>query len=132
MTIVAAFGERQYLFDMALALVFGVIGYIAHKTNYHVTAILIGIILGPVFEQYLVRSLRISEGDFSILFSSPAGERAVGAARAVARAARLAGLAAAQGARRRAVRRGAVKEKRPARRVPRGPVDRAGDQAFRM
>jgi len=72
-TIVAAFGERQYLFDMALALVFGVIGYIAHKTSYHVTAILIGIILGPVFEQYLVRSLRISEGDFSILFSSTLG-----------------------------------------------------------
>ncbi len=72
-TIVAAFGERQYLFDMALALAFGVIGYIAHKTSYHVTAILIGIILGPVFEQYLVRSLRISEGDFSILFSSTLG-----------------------------------------------------------
>ncbi len=72
-TIVAAFGERQYLFDMALALVFGVIGYVAHKTNYHVTAILIGIILGPVFEQYLVRALRISEGDVTILFSSPLG-----------------------------------------------------------
>ena len=41
-TIVAAFSERQYLFDMALALVFGVIGYIAHKTHYHVTAMLIG------------------------------------------------------------------------------------------
>jgi putative tricarboxylic transport membrane protein len=73
MTIVAAFGERQYLFDMALALVFGVIGYIAHKTNYHVTAILIGVILGPLFEQYLVRALRISEGDFMVLFSSPVG-----------------------------------------------------------
>ena len=72
-TIVAAFGERQYLFDMALALVFGVIGYVAHKTNYHVTAILIGIILGPVFEQYLVRALRLSEGDVTILFSSPLG-----------------------------------------------------------
>jgi putative tricarboxylic transport membrane protein len=72
-TIVAAFGERQYAFDMALALVFGVIGYIAHKTNYHVTAILIGIILGPLFEQYLVRSLRISQGDFAILFSSAIG-----------------------------------------------------------
>ncbi len=70
-TIVAAFGERQYAFDMGLALVFGVIGYVAHKTNYHVTAILIGIILGPLFEQYLVRALRLSEGDFAILFSSP-------------------------------------------------------------
>ncbi|HET7728685.1 MAG TPA: tripartite tricarboxylate transporter permease [Usitatibacter sp.] len=72
-TTVAAFAERQYLFDMGLALVFGVIGYIAHKTSYHVTAILIGVILGPLFEQYLVRSLRLSEGDPLILFSSTLG-----------------------------------------------------------
>jgi putative tricarboxylic transport membrane protein len=72
-TVVAAFSERQYLFDMGLALVFGVIGYIAHKTNYHVTAMLIGIILGPLFERYLVRALRISEGDLMVLFSSPIG-----------------------------------------------------------
>jgi putative tricarboxylic transport membrane protein len=70
-TVVAAFVERQYLFDMGLALIFGVIGYIAHKTNYHVTAMLIGIILGPLFEQYLVRSLRLSEGNLMVLFSSP-------------------------------------------------------------
>jgi putative tricarboxylic transport membrane protein len=72
-TVVAAFVERQYLFDMGLALVFGVIGYIAHKTNYHVTAMLIGIILGPLFEQYLARSLRISQGDLTVLFSSTLG-----------------------------------------------------------
>ena len=72
-TIVAAFAERQYLFDMGLALVFGVIGYIAHKTNYHVTAILIGVLLGPLFEQYFVRALRLSEGDLMILFSSTLG-----------------------------------------------------------
>jgi putative tricarboxylic transport membrane protein len=72
-TIVAAFVERQYAFDMALALAFGVIGYIAQKTNYHVTAILIGVILGPLFEEYLVRALRLSEGHPSILFSSSLG-----------------------------------------------------------
>jgi putative tricarboxylic transport membrane protein len=72
-TVVAAFVERQYLFDMGLALLFGVIGYIAHKTSYHVTAMLIGIILGPLFEQYLARSLRISQGDLTILFSSTLG-----------------------------------------------------------
>ena len=49
------------------------IGYIAHKTNYHVTAILIGVILGPLFEQYLVRALRLSQGDLTILFSSTLG-----------------------------------------------------------
>jgi putative tricarboxylic transport membrane protein len=72
-TVVAAFVERQYLFDMGLALLFGVIGYIAHKTSYHVTAMLIGIILGPLFEQYLARALRISQGDLMVLFSSTLG-----------------------------------------------------------
>ncbi len=72
-TIVGAFADRQYVFDMGLALVFGVIGYIARKTGFHVTAILIGVIIGPLFEQYLVRALRISQGDLSILFSSTLG-----------------------------------------------------------
>jgi len=72
-TVVAAFVERQYVFDMGLALFFGVLGYIAHKTNYHVTAMLVGIILGPLFEQYLVRALRLSEGNLLVLFSSPIG-----------------------------------------------------------
>lgn len=58
---------------MALALVVGVIGYVTHKTNYHVTAILIGILLGPLFEQYLVRALRISEGNVAMLLSSTPG-----------------------------------------------------------
>ena len=72
-TIVGAFAPREYLFDMGLALVFGVLGYVARKTGYHVTAILIGIILGPLFEVYLIRALRISQGDVRILFSSPIG-----------------------------------------------------------
>jgi putative tricarboxylic transport membrane protein len=69
-TVVAAFSERQYVFDMGVAVVFGIIGYIAHKTEYHVTALLIGVVLGPIFEKYLVRALRISEGDPRIFFSS--------------------------------------------------------------
>jgi len=38
-----------------------------------VTALLIGVILGPLFEQYVVRALRLSEGDPAILFSSTLG-----------------------------------------------------------
>ena len=58
---------------MGLAVLFGVLGYIARKTNYHVTSILIGIILGPLFERYLLQALRIGQGDFGILFSSTLG-----------------------------------------------------------
>jgi putative tricarboxylic transport membrane protein len=72
-TVVGAFAPRGYLFDMVIALVFGVIGFIARKTGYHVAAILIGIILGPLLEQYLMRALRISQGDLMVLFSSSIG-----------------------------------------------------------
>ncbi|PWS36517.1 hypothetical protein DFH01_15330 [Falsiroseomonas bella] len=71
LTVIGAFADREYMFDMALALGFGVIGYIAVKTNYHVTSILIGVLLGPIFERYLLRSLRIGQGDIMVLFSSP-------------------------------------------------------------
>jgi putative tricarboxylic transport membrane protein len=58
---------------MVIALVFGVLGFIARKTGYHVAAILIGIILRPLLEQYLMRALRLSQGDIMVLFSSNIG-----------------------------------------------------------
>jgi putative tricarboxylic transport membrane protein len=58
---------------MGVALVFGVIGYIAVKTNFHVTSILIGVLLGPLFERFLLRSLRLGQGDIGVLFSSTIG-----------------------------------------------------------
>ena len=70
---VAAFSEREYVFDMGLAVLFGVIGYIARKSGYEVTAILIGVLMGPLFEQYFLRALRIGQGDPTILFSSTLG-----------------------------------------------------------
>jgi putative tricarboxylic transport membrane protein len=72
-TLVGAFVPRAYVFDMYLALAFGVIGYVARKTGYHVAAILIGVILGPLLENYFLRALRISQGDIMVLFSSNLG-----------------------------------------------------------
>ncbi|MDH3239047.1 MAG: tripartite tricarboxylate transporter permease [Alphaproteobacteria bacterium] len=72
-TLVGSFVPRQYMFDMYLALVFGVIGYVARKTGYHTAAILIGVILGPLLETYFLRALKISEGDIMVIFSSNLG-----------------------------------------------------------
>lgn len=72
-TLIGAFVARNYAFDMFLALAFGVLGYVARKTGYHVAAILIGCILGPLLEQYLLRAMRIAEGDPMVLFSSTIG-----------------------------------------------------------
>lgn len=70
LTTIGAFANREYIFDMWLALIFAVLGYLALRTGYHVTGLLIGILLGPLFEQYLLRSLRLGQGDLTILFSS--------------------------------------------------------------
>jgi putative tricarboxylic transport membrane protein len=58
---------------MYLALVFGLIGYVARKTGYHVAAILIGVILGPLLETYFLRAMKMSQGDLMVLFSSKLG-----------------------------------------------------------
>jgi putative tricarboxylic transport membrane protein len=72
-TLVGGFVPREYMFDMYLALGFGVLGYIARRTGYHVAAILIGVILGPLLEKYFLWSLKKSDGDIMILFSSTLG-----------------------------------------------------------
>jgi putative tricarboxylic transport membrane protein len=72
-TLVGSFVPREYMFDMYMAFAFGILGYIARKTGYHVAAILIGVILGPLLEQYMLRALKMSDGDAMVLFSSNLG-----------------------------------------------------------
>lgn len=72
-TLVGGFVPREYMFDMYLALGFGVLGYLARRTGYHVAAILIGIILGPLLERYFLLALKKSDGDITTLFSSNLG-----------------------------------------------------------
>ncbi len=72
-TLVGSFVPRAYVFDMYLALGFGVLGYIARRTGYHVAAILIGVILGPLLESYFLRALKMSQGDIMVIFSSKVG-----------------------------------------------------------
>jgi putative tricarboxylic transport membrane protein len=72
-TLVGAFSPRSYIFDMGIALFFGVLGYLMRKTGYHVVAMLIGIILGPLLEANFMRALRLSQGDYLVFFSSTIG-----------------------------------------------------------
>ncbi len=72
-TLIGSFVPREYMFDMYLAFAFGILGYIARKTGYHVAAILIGVILGPLMEGYMLIALNKADGDPLTLFSSPLG-----------------------------------------------------------
>lgn len=70
-TLLGAFVPRGFVADIAIAVVFGIIGYVARKTGFHVAAILIGVILGPLIEKSFMLSMRISGNDPMIFFSSP-------------------------------------------------------------
>ena len=72
-TLIGSFVARGYLFDMWIALFFGVIGYILKRTGYSPHAVLLGVILGPLAEQYFLRALLLGNGNPAILFSRPLG-----------------------------------------------------------
>lgn len=68
-TLVGAFVERRFIFDMWLALGFGLLGYILKRTGYSPHALLLGVILGPMAEQYFLRAILLGNGNPMILFS---------------------------------------------------------------
>ena len=56
-----------------LVRVFAIIGYVARKNVYHMAAILIVVLLGPLLENYFLTALKKSDGDIMVLFSSDLG-----------------------------------------------------------
>lgn len=69
--VVGSYAMRFSFFDVGLSLVVGVIAYFMEYYDYPVSPILLALILGPMAEQNLRRSLIISHGDPSIFFTRP-------------------------------------------------------------
>ncbi|MCF4120668.1 tripartite tricarboxylate transporter permease [Antribacter sp. KLBMP9083] len=57
--------------DVLLLLVIGLIGFFMRRYGYPVAPMVVGMILGPMAEDRLRRSLAISQGDLSYLVTSP-------------------------------------------------------------
>lgn len=68
--LLGAYARHNYVFDMGVMLLFGAIGYLMKKQNYPVVALLLGVILGPMFEENFMRALRLSRGSADIFYSS--------------------------------------------------------------
>ncbi|HCO55878.1 MAG TPA: TctA subunit of the tripartite Tricarboxylate transport(TTT) family protein [Pelagibacterium sp.] len=58
------------IMDVMLAALFGLAGYVFTKLRYPMLPILLGVILGPLLERAIRRSLVISQGDVGIFASS--------------------------------------------------------------
>jgi putative tricarboxylic transport membrane protein len=56
--------------DVGLCAAFGLAGYILTKLRYPMLPVLLGVILGPLLERAIRRSLIISQGDVTVFWSS--------------------------------------------------------------
>jgi putative tricarboxylic transport membrane protein len=69
--VVGAYTLGNSLFDVLVAVIFGVVGYFMRKYNYPGAPLVLGIILGPMAEDNLNRALLTSYNDWSVLVTRP-------------------------------------------------------------
>ncbi len=69
--LVGSYVATFSVFQMGLALVFGILAFFLRKQNYPTVSLLLGFILGPDLEQYLRRSLSLSDGNPLVFLTSP-------------------------------------------------------------
>lgn len=71
MSIVGAYSMRNNMFDVWLALGFGVLGYFLQRYRFPVSPILLALILGPMAEANLRRALIIADNSMIDVLSRP-------------------------------------------------------------
>jgi putative tricarboxylic transport membrane protein len=70
-SVVGVYADSSSTFELALLLVFGLLGYIMRKLDYPAAPLILGLVLGGSLERALRQSLMMSEGSLSILVSRP-------------------------------------------------------------
>ncbi|WP_118138233.1 tripartite tricarboxylate transporter permease [Oceanicella sp. SM1341] len=69
--LVGSYVATYSVFQMFLALIFGVLAYFMRRQNYSTVSLLLGFILGPDLEQYLRRSLSLNDGNPMVFLTNP-------------------------------------------------------------
>ena len=71
MCIVGIYLPTQSLFDVGIMLCFAVVGLALFRTGFPVVCLVIGFLLGDLFETSLRQSLLLYRSDFSVILTSP-------------------------------------------------------------
>ena len=71
MTFVGTYSYNHSMTDVYVMVFFGFLGYFMNKTQFSMSAIILGIILGGTAEQNFSGALMMSKGSFSIFFTRP-------------------------------------------------------------
>ena len=71
LSVMGTYSLQNSIFDLWVMLFFGVVGYLMRRARYPLAPIIIGIILGPILENNLRRSLLISRDGPMIFLERP-------------------------------------------------------------
>lgn len=71
LSVVGAFGVRNNIVDVYICLVFGVIGYLMKRYDFPAAPLVLGVILGPLAERYLMTSLANYDDNVLIFVQRP-------------------------------------------------------------
>lgn len=69
--IFGSFVDKSNPFHILLAFGFGVLGYVMDRFGFSVPAMILGLIIGPIVETNLRRTLSVSDGSFAPFIQSP-------------------------------------------------------------
>jgi len=70
-SIAGAYSLQNNLFDVWVALAFGVLGYLMKRFDYPAAPLVLALVLGPLLEMSLRQSLTISHGSIAIFLTRP-------------------------------------------------------------
>jgi len=70
-SIIGAYSVRYEVFDIWMALIFGVVGYVARKLKFPIAPMVLATVLAQMLEASFQQSLLISQGSFLIFFNRP-------------------------------------------------------------
>ena len=70
-TVIGAYAVSNSGFDVIVMTVAGFLGYLLKKLDFPLAPLVLTLVLGPLLEQNLRRSLQMSNGSFRILIDSP-------------------------------------------------------------
>jgi TctA family transporter len=69
--IIGSYITNNNPYDVVIMAIFGLIGYLMKKFDYEAAPLVLALVLGPMMETALRRSLVLSDGGFWIFFSRP-------------------------------------------------------------
>ena len=69
--VIGAYSLNNSMFDVGMMILCGLLGYLFKKLDFPLAPAILTLILGPLMERSLRESLSMSQGNFSIFFTSP-------------------------------------------------------------